>query len=96
MLGQHNHKPNAVRHFDDETYAVTIARRELAAIESLLNTAQREIEAAQLSETAQNLVGEQFSRLYQRGEALRRAANQELKIFTACAILRGEPEMVAA
>jgi len=96
MLSTPRNKPNAVRYFDSETFAITIAQREIAATWQLLDTAQREIEAADLSPEAQDLVGAQFSRLYQKGMSTIRNANEDLEIFKACAILRGEPDMVAA
>lgn len=81
-------KSNTVRYFDEETFLVTIARREIAAAESLVRTAEQEILAAPPS--AQGKASEPFCRLYQHGESVQRQARQSLEAIRACQVLRGD------
>lgn len=79
-------KSNEAQYFDGETFLITIANREIAAAESLVNTAEREVLAANPS--AQAKASEAFCRLYQSGERVRRTARESLEAIRACQVLR--------
>ncbi|MEO1019341.1 MAG: hypothetical protein AAFY56_16860 [Pseudomonadota bacterium] len=91
-----NPKPNSVRSFNELRYHATLAHREIAAINQILDTTARDIQRAKLSEFDNVRVTALYWTLHRLGHQMIDRIEEQLRIIKAAIVMRHGPNLVSA